>query len=193
VRISLTEPVHRPAEVFSLAVAFAVLSTSGGDWVDGGAPVDRQALCDLLDSLDRSRGLTVNGDPGAPTGDPEDTFTLSGGTIRWDRRRIEVQVEDVDFMAHITAELRSEDGAAGPGETIASVHVRGRPRRRLHRVAAFLGGPVIRGYLRREVKKQSGALAQQIASMPTVPEVAHRSDEWRFVPDRGATRSAMFR
>ena len=42
-RISVEEPLIRPSEIFQLAAACVVLFTSGGDWVDAGAPVDRRA------------------------------------------------------------------------------------------------------------------------------------------------------
>ena len=192
-RISVEEPLIRPAEVFQLAAACVVLFTSGGQWMDAGAPVDRQALLDLVESLDRSHGFPGGTVPADDVNDTSGLVGISAGSIEWDRLRIEVDLHDVDVVAHVTAHLRGGLAIADHDDTVAVLRLRGHPRRPLHRLATFFGGPVIRHYVRREANKRASALHDLIASMPEMTGVLHRSLTWTFVPDRSAAPSSFFR
>jgi hypothetical protein len=170
VSVDLPKPVE---QCFDVAAAIAVVMSDGGEWLDHGTPVDAPALRRYLDGIGtQTAGLSQ---------DEPERVTVHRGRIDWRHHEIEMRAEQAQVnVAGVLVMSRDDRG----GTTHVAARLRVRARRVHYRVLAFLGGPFIRSFTRRWIRRHQDEWSATVMAASPLPVLSHRDADWRFEPTR---------
>lgn len=173
-RLRLEFPLDKSVdEVFALGAAMVVISSKGGQWLDGRQPVDRDALMQMLQEADATF------DESAPPMSDEDRFAVHSGTLDWSERSAALTGEiDVATFSAEGSVLAATEGLG----SMARVIVRARPRQLGWRLLLTVSSPILGPFFRMYMRRHRDELAEEWAAMGRI-SVPHHAREWHFEPD----------